>query len=130
MKSLIVEDDSISSLVLVELLKPLGTVEAFESGQPAIDAIQRGLSADKPYDLVCLDIMLPDMDGHEILKAIRIAEMDAGYPIGRGSKIVMVTALRDKTNVMNAFRSACDGYLPKPFDRARLHELLLSLGLP
>jgi two-component system chemotaxis response regulator CheY len=129
MESLLVEDDATSRLVLVELLRPFGVVHEFDSGQPAVQAVRQALSAGALYDLICLDIMLPDMDGQQILKVIRDCEAEAGYPIGRGSKIVMVTALRDKTNVMTAFRGACDGYLPKPFDKQKLHEVLRGLGL-
>jgi two-component system, chemotaxis family, chemotaxis protein CheY len=129
MRSLIVEDDATSRLLLLELLSPFGTVQAFDSGPPALAALRADLAARRPPELICLDIMLPDMDGQVLLRAIRSAEQDAGYPIGRGSKIVMTTALRDKTNVLSAFRNSCDGYLPKPIDRTKLHEQLRGLQL-
>lgn len=129
MKCLIVEDDATSRLLLVELLSPFGTIQAFESGPPAIEAVRQSVAARSLYDLICLDIMLPDMDGQEILRSIRNIEEDAGFPVGRGAKIVMITALRDKTNILTAFRGACDGYLPKPIDKSRLREQLHGLGL-
>lgn len=129
MKCLIVEDDATSRLLLVELLSPFGTVQAFESGPPALAAIAQGVAARSLFQLICLDIMLPDMDGQEILRQIRSIEEDAGFPVGRGAKIVMITALRDKTNILTAFRGACDGYLPKPIDKGKLHEQLRGLGL-
>jgi two-component system, chemotaxis family, chemotaxis protein CheY len=129
MRSLIVEDDATSRLPLLELLSPFGTVRAFDSGPPALAALRVDLFARQPPDLICLDIMLPDMNGQELLRTIRSAEQDAGYPIGRGAKIVMTTALRDKTNVMSAFRNSCDGYLPKPIDKTKLHEQLRGMAL-
>ncbi len=129
MKSLIVEDDATSRMLLVELLSPFGPVQAFDSGPPALQSIQEGIRGRQLYDLICLDIMLPDMDGQEVLRRIRSAEESAGYPVGRGTKIVMTTALRDKTNIISAFRSACDGYLPKPIEKAKLVEMLRSLEL-
>jgi two-component system chemotaxis response regulator CheY len=129
MRSLIVEDDATSRLLLVELLAPLKTVQDFDSGPPALKVVEDGLRNKQLFDLVCLDIMLPDMDGQQILRRIRDAEERAGYPIGRGSKIVMTTALRDKDNIMNAFRGSCDGYLTKPIEKARLFERLRELAL-
>lgn len=129
MRSLIVEDDATSRMLLVELLSPFGTAQAFDVGPAALDVIRTSFAARELFDLICLDIMLPDMDGQEILRAIRAIEEDAGYPVGRGAKIVMISALRDKTNILSAFRGACDGYLPKPIDKGKLHEQLRSLGL-
>jgi two-component system chemotaxis response regulator CheY len=129
MRCLIVEDDTTSRLLLVELLSKYGAVQAFDSGPPALTAINESLVSKEPFDLICLDIMLPDMDGLQILRKVRTLEDQAGYPIGRGSKVVMTTALRDKANIMSAFRGACDGYLTKPIGRAKLVERLRELEL-
>lgn len=129
MNTLIVEDDATSRLLLVELLSSYGPVNAVDNGHAALETVGASLSRRQPFDLICLDIMLPGMDGHAILKAIRDAEEAAGYPIGRGAKIVMTTALRDKSNILTAFRAMCDGYLPKPIDKAKLQEQLRGLML-
>lgn len=129
MKTLIVEDDATSRLLLVELLKPHGPTDAVDNGRDALAAVKASLAMGKLFDLVCLDIMLPGMDGQQILKEIRRLEEAAGYPVGAGSKIVMMTALRDKDNILAAFRAACDGYLPKPIDRRKLEEQLRGLSL-
>ena len=129
MKTLIVEDDATSRLLLIELLSPYGPASAVDGGISAIETVKASIERHQPFDLICLDIMLPGMDGHQILKAIRDAEEQAGFPIGRGAKIVMTTALRDKGNVLTAFRAMCDGYLPKPIDKAKLQEQLRGLSL-
>jgi two-component system chemotaxis response regulator CheY len=129
MKTLIVEDDATSRLFLVELLSGYGTVHAVDEGVLALDAVKASLEQRQPFDLVCLDIMLPGLDGQQILKSIRELEERHGYPVGRGAKVVMTTALRDKSNILTAFRAACDGYLTKPIDKAKLQEQLRGLFL-
>jgi two-component system, chemotaxis family, chemotaxis protein CheY len=129
MKTLIVEDDATSRLLLVQLLSEYGPVCAVDGGAAALASADTALKQQAPFDLICLDIMLPDMDGHEILRKLRQAEERVGYLVGQGTKIVMTTALRDKDNVMSAFRAACDGYLPKPIDKTRLRQQLRELGL-
>ena len=76
------------------------------------------------YDLICLDIMMPGMDGHKVLQKIRETERNNQVPLGNGVKIIMTTALGDKQNVLNAFRTSCDAYMVKPYDRNRLMEIL------
>jgi two-component system chemotaxis response regulator CheY len=129
MKTLVVEDNITNRLLLVELLMPYGNVTAVESGNSALLAVQSALSDRQPFDLICLDILLEGMDGQQTLREIRRLEEASGYPLGNGSKIVMTTALRDKNNILAAFRAACDGYLPKPIDRKRLEDQLRELSL-
>ncbi|MFP4550568.1 MAG: response regulator, partial [Spirochaetales bacterium] len=110
-------------------LEEHGAVELAVNGVEAIDAVTNRLKDGKTYDLICLDIMLPGMDGQEALKRIRAAEASAGYAVGQGSKIVMTTALSDANNVMSAFRGEADGYLVKPIERDKLEQQLNALGL-
>lgn len=129
MTTLIVEDDFVNRLVLQKRLERYGDVHIAVDGDEAVQAVQAMLESRGLYDLICLDIMLPNMDGHEALKRIRSAEAEAGYKVGQGSKIVMTTALKDVDNVMNAFRQEADGYLVKPIESDALEEQLRTLGL-
>jgi two-component system chemotaxis response regulator CheY len=129
MTTLIVEDDFTNRLVLQKRLEEHGEVELAVNGVEAIDAVTNRLKEGKIYDLICLDIMLPEMDGQEALKRIRAAENAAGFAVGQGSKIVMTTALSDANNVMSAFRGEADGYLVKPIERDKLEQQLTALGL-
>ncbi|HMK65399.1 MAG TPA: response regulator, partial [Thermodesulfobacteriota bacterium] len=79
----------------------------------------------KPYDLICLDIMMPEMDGQELLKKICSAESDMGVP---EVKIIMTTALDDSKNIMTAFRNQCEAYLVKPIRREKVEEQLRAFG--
>lgn len=129
MKSLIVEDDFTSRLLLQRLLQPYGECHICVNGKEAIDAFGNALSAKEPYALVCLDIMMPEMDGQDALREMRRLERAEGIIPSAGAKVVMTTALDDKKNIMGAFREQCDIYLVKPIDRDKLLESLRALSL-
>lgn len=129
MKSLIVEDDFTSRLLLQELLRSRGQVDVASNGKEALDAFSLALKVAAPYDLVCMDIMMPEMDGQQALTELRRLEAQHGQVPGRGSKVIMITALHDKDSVMRAFREQCDGYLVKPVDGAKLAQELRALNL-
>jgi len=129
MKTLIVEDDFTSRLLLQGLLQPYGVCHICVNGREAIDAFKKALDEKESYNLVCLDIMMPEIDGQAALKQIRTIEQEAGILPSLGTKVIMTTALDDKKNIMSAFREQCDIYLVKPIDREKLKESLVTLGL-
>lgn len=129
MKTLIVDDDSTSRLLLQEFLKAYGPFHLAADGREAVAAVHRALASSEPYDLICLDIMMPGMDGHEALRTIRAEEEALGLLSPQGSKILMITALDDIKNVGNAYYNLCNGYLTKPLRKATLLEELRKLGL-
>ena len=124
MKTLIVEDDFTSRLLLQEFLKAYGPCHIAGNGGKAIEAVSLALDAQEPYDLICLDIMMPGINGQEALREIRRQEELWGFSYDQGAKIVMITAVDNVKNVLAAFYDLCDGYLTKPLDKgALLHEL-------
>lgn len=129
MKALVVEDDFTSRLLLQSLLKQYGSVETAVTGVEAVQAVYGALEAGEPYQLICLDIMMPEMDGLAALKKIRAAEEEWGLTSTRGAKILMTTALDDVKHVCDAYYELCDGYLVKPIERAALIEALHELKL-
>jgi len=129
MRILIVEDDMTSRLLLRKMLESLGACDVAVNGKEAVEAFRLASEQREPYALVCLDIMMPEMDGQAALKAIRALEQDAGRLPSQAAKIVMTTALRDIENVTNAYRELCDGYLVKPIVRDKLVSLLKELDL-
>jgi two-component system, chemotaxis family, chemotaxis protein CheY len=129
MKTLIVEDDFTSRLLMQELLKSYGLPHVAINGQEAVDAVRAALEAGQPYDLICLDIMMPGMDGLQALKEIRALEDAKGIFSTEGAKILMTTALTDIQNKIDAFSGLCDGYLTKPIHKARLLDELRKHNL-
>jgi two-component system chemotaxis response regulator CheY len=127
MKSLIVEDDFSSRLLLQELLAPYGLCHVAVNGMEAVSAYRIALDAGQPYDLICLDIMMPEMDGHAALKELRALEEYKGIDSTQGAKIIMTTALGDVKNVAAAYQALCDGYLVKPVGKGKLLGLLDEL---
>jgi two-component system chemotaxis response regulator CheY len=129
MKTLIVEDDFTSRLLLQEILKRYGAVHIAVNGLEAVQAMRDALDQSTPYDLICLDIMMPEMNGYEALKEIRTLEEEHGIRYSNGTKIFMTTALDHVKNVMQAFHGLCDAYLFKPIDKAKLLQSLRDLAL-
>ena len=127
MKILIVEDDFTSRVLLQELLTPFGECHVAVNGKEALAAFAKALKEHRPYDLLCVDIMMPEMDGQTALKEIRAQEEALGIYSHRGAKIIMTTALDDVRNIMDAFHGLCDGYLVKPIAKAKLLELVGKL---
>jgi two-component system, chemotaxis family, chemotaxis protein CheY len=128
MKILLAEDTFVGRMLLMKFLSAYGECHIAANGQEAVEACQMALDANEPYDLICLDIMMPVMDGREAQKRIRELEEAGNIPFGDGAKIVMITAVDDKDSVIQAFRDTCDGYLIKPIKKDPLEELLAKLG--
>ena len=78
MRVLVVEDDFISRRLLCRYLEPHGECDVAVNGNEALSAFKQALSSGQYYDLICLDIMMPGMDGQETLKRMRILEREAG----------------------------------------------------
>jgi len=129
MKSLIVEDDPTGRLLLRDLLAPHGECHVAVNGKEAVSAYQKALEDGQPYDLVCLDIMMPEMDGHATLKEIRALEESKITDSIRGARIIMTTALDDIRNAEAAYQALCDGYLVKPVSKSKLRGLLKKLDI-
>ena len=129
MKSLIAEDDLTSRTLLESYLKVYGAINVAENGKEAVEAVRLALEANEPYDLVCLDIMMPEMDGQEALKQIRQLESEAGVTAEKRARVIMTTAHADRDNVLEAIQGQCDYFLVKPIDKRALLEELRRLGL-
>ena len=79
--------------------------------------------------LIFVDIMVPEIQGHDVLRLIRETEQKEGIPIEQKAKIIMTTSLSDAENIIEAFKATCDSYLVKPIRKAKLINEIESLGL-
>ena len=127
MRTLVVEDDFVSRRLVQTIMSPYGACDVAVDGDEAVEAFSIALEEQTPYDLVCLDIMMPGMNGHEVLKRFRDMEKRRDLRDSQKTKVIMVTAMGDYKNVMNAFQTKCDAYLVKPIDRKKLQDLVASL---
>ncbi|MFW5486962.1 MAG: response regulator [Desulfovibrio sp.] len=130
MRALIVEDDFTSRKLLQKILSPYMECDIAVNGQEAVDAFRMAAEEGRPYDLITMDIMMPEMDGQGALKEIRAIERKTNTPSEKESKIVMTTALDDPKNVVEAYyKGGATSYVPKPIDKHMLLHLLQNLGL-
>jgi two-component system, chemotaxis family, chemotaxis protein CheY len=129
MKSLIVEDNFTSRLLIQKILSRFGECHMAVNGSEAVAAFADALHSNEPYTLVCLDIIMPEMDGHQALKEIRTIEGDNGILVGDGVKIIMTTVLGDMNTKIAALNASCDAYMVKPLDGNKMLEILRSFRL-
>ena len=129
MKTLVVEDDFTSRLVLQTFLSRYGECHVAVNGWEAVDAFRAALEGGQPYDLICMDIMMPEMDGTEAVRQVRALEEARGILSTHGVKIVMVTAVDDMKEMIQCFQELCDAYLVKPIDLSVLLKQVTSYQL-
>ena len=130
MKVLIVEDDAISRKMIEMIMQPLTEEYSLAiDGEAALDFFYKSVESKNTYDVVLLDIMLPKMDGQTLLRKFRDKEKEYGLLGRKVCKIIMVSALGDAGNVMEAFKNQCDGYLSKPYSKNGLMSELRKLEL-
>jgi two-component system chemotaxis response regulator CheY len=129
MKVLIVEDDFTARKLLQVYLRKHADCDVAVNGEEAVQAFSDALENNQPYDLICLDISMPEMNGHEAMKQIRQLEEEKNIVLGDGVRIIMTTAFNDKDNIMAAFRTGCESYLVKPVSQKKLFAELEKLGI-
>ncbi|WP_157705723.1 response regulator [Roseovarius faecimaris] len=113
---ILVVDDELSILELVKTA--LETLENYnvEIASSAADALEWVMDSEKPFDCFLLDIQMPEMDGIELLKQIRILPEYADTPI------LMLTAMSDRKYIDHAFLEGASDYVNKPFDFLELRS--------
>jgi two-component system chemotaxis response regulator CheY len=129
LKILIAEDDFTCRKLLQSFLSEYGDCFVAINGQEAIDAVKESIEDGRHYDMICLDIMMPEVDGHEALETIRKIESEHGIMGLDGVKVIITSALDDSTNVMGAFRAGCEAYIVKPISKQNLIDEMEKLGL-
>jgi two-component system chemotaxis response regulator CheY len=130
MRFLIVDDQTLNRRLLEAIVAPYGETATARNGREGLDAFRAALDAGRPFDVVFMDIMMPEMNGHQALESIRRAEAESGVPAGDAVKVIMVTAMNDIRNVSRAFFTGqAVAYLDKPVDGDKVREVLLRFGL-
>ena len=130
MRVLIVEDDFTSRRMLKGILAFLGDCDVAVNGEEGIRAFRLAWQEKKPYDLICMDIVMPDCDGQEALREIREFEREKGVGGRDEVKVIMISALGDpKTVIHSYYEGGATSFLVKPLDAPRLLEEVQKLGL-
>ena len=130
MRFLIVDDDIVIRMFLEKIFSSYGKCDLAEDGKEAVDAFRLALDQGEPYNLVCLDVMMPRMDGQRALEAIRAMEEERNIEEQSKAKVLMTTALKDPRNVKEAFEAGAEGYLVKPLHKREIVDKLVELFGP
>ncbi len=119
LRLLLAEDNLVNQKLAVRLLEKQGhTVVVAANGREAVEAAQR-----QPFDLVLMDVQMPEMDGFEATAAIRQAERGTG----RHLPILAMTAYAMKGDRERCLASGMDGYVSKPIQQHELREMIEKL---
>ncbi len=128
MKTLIVEDELTSRIILEKILALFGEIHLCYNGNEAIDAFRSMLDQGTPFDLICMDFMMPEIDGHAALTQIRAMEKERGISRAEGVKVIMTTGLSNIETEYVDITSMCDAILLKPIRKDVLLKSLQDLG--
>ena len=129
MRILIVDDEFVSRKKAQKIMSEYGECDITINGTEALDAFHLAQEEGKPYDLVTMDILMPDMDGIEALKKIREWEESRNIQLGKGVKVMMLTASKASDSVLSSFNEGSEAYIVKPFNEENLAGALNELGL-
>jgi len=130
MKILIAEDDFTSRKYVLKLLEKYGECDITVNGLEAIEAFIMAVEEGAPYNLVCLDVMMPKIDGLRVLRYIREKEEEMNLASEKRVKIIITTALAESDIVNNkTFNEGLEVFIPKPMESTRLHEIIKNFGL-
>ncbi len=129
MRILIAEDDRLSRTFLTEFLQEYGQCDTAVNGMETLDKYLEAFKSGLPYHMMCLDIMMPKVDGLMVLKLIRELEVQHKVAEENQTKIIMMTAAADIEYVDQAFELGCDAYASKPIEIQQVQEVMLDWGL-
>lgn len=130
MRALIVDDDFYSRTMLHDMLRNYADCHIAANGEEAVEAFQKALEGGTPYELVCMDLVMPGMDGQQALREMRSCEEDRNTPLAQRSKIIVISMVEDNRETNEAFfLGDADSFLVKPITQERLTEELRAVGL-
>ena len=129
MRILIAEDDYVSRKFLYKFMSQFGECDITVDGMEAIEVFLMALDEQHYYDLICLDIMMPEVDGIKALKTIRKLEEERKVPKEKMAKVIMTTALNDPKGIFETFDLGSEAYAVKPIDTDKLIDVMKRLKL-
>ncbi|MDE6026118.1 MAG: response regulator [Lachnospiraceae bacterium] len=128
MKVLVAEDDLASGKFMEKLLSKYGEVIVARDGIAAVDEFVKAVNNGEKFDLVCMDIMMPKIDGYKALASIRDAERKLGLARDSRCKVIMISALDEGFDAGYA-SDDYEEYICKPIDIIKFDSLVKKLGL-
>lgn len=129
MKILVAEDDEANRKFLTKLLGKYGEVTVVGDGFQAVKKYMEAMDERDPYRLVCLDVMMPKIDGYKSLDAIRDLEGKNALTTQERAKIIMISALDEGGFDEELAGNQYDCYMSKPIDILQFEMNLKRMGL-
>ncbi|MGB8658405.1 MAG: response regulator [Candidatus Zixiibacteriota bacterium] len=118
---LVVDDNRTNRTILVKMLESFGcSAESVESGTEAIQSLKKAIHERKRFDLVLLDMLMPQMDGEETLRAIK------NDPEIKDVMVVILTSIGEKGDAARLEAIGCSGYLTKPVKQSQLFDTMIT----
>jgi len=128
LRILIAEDDPVNRELLSKVLAPLGDCETASDGIETVEAVIQAHEEDRPFDVLCLDIMMPRVDGIMALRAIRDAEKHMKVPVGKRVKVIILSALNEEQARATGLDPLYEAYMEKPLDLTKLYIAVEALN--
>ena len=126
---LIVDDDELSCKILATVFSEFASCDTASNGKAGYELFEKAILDGCPYDLICSDVIMPELSGHVMVSQIRARE--ATLPIaGFRTRIFMISSSGSADDMTQAILdNDCDDYIVKPFQRDSLKSLLHKYGL-
>nr|NJM03892.1 response regulator [Desulfobacula sp.] len=122
MKFLIVDDEFVSRKKAHKILSQYGECDVAVNGLEALNAYVRAQNENDPYNLIFLDIDMPDLSGPQVMEKIRQWEKTKGIILSDAVKIIMMSADGSKETVKATFKEGCEAFMAKPVNRDKLSQ--------
>lgn len=128
LKILVADDVASNREILRLILSKFGSCDVFENGDLALAAVREAHAAGAPYDILCLDILMPGMNGDEVLGRIRQDEADRGIDASSGLRVLCLTTLDIKVEFKDIKSDPGTVLIEKPVTSRQIEEAMSRLG--
>lgn len=130
LRCLVVDDDELERELIAHYLENIACCDMAENGLKAVAMFRKAFEAGNRYDLVILDIVMPEMDGHAAAKEMRLIEKGAGLAVNSGVTIIVISSLNTPHDVIQAYLAASSSaHIVKPVNPDKLRKILYKLEL-
>ncbi len=127
---LIVEDDALSRRILEDFFTEFADCDSAEDGVAGFTMFEKAILDGRPYDLVCTDIIMPRMDGHDLIRKIRACEQSLPIQDVMRTVVFAISVSNTARDMEQALLDCdCDDYIVKPFRRETLKNILEKYNL-
>ena len=117
-----VDDNATNRMIITKMVKSFGCrIETAASGTKALEMLHVGYNNEDPYQVILLDLQMPEMDGEQTAREIK------ADPAGKDVKIITLTSMGQRGDAARLEALGCSGYLLKPVKQSLLREALVTV---